>query len=129
MNGGIDIAMDDVKKNTVIRGVAIGCAAVIVLLALAAGAAYLKRDAIIGWAKVKAVQGLSQRVMLDLPDGMDRARAQRDLARLEARVSDGSVDRLKLAAILNTMGRALEDKQLDRQEAEAIITQIEQAVD
>ncbi len=119
---------NEARNSTIVRSVAVGCAALVVLLALAAGAAYLKRDAIVGWAKVKAVQGLSQRVLLDLPDGMDRARAQRDLARLEARVSDGSVDRVKLAAILQSMGRALEDKQLDSREAAAIIGQIEQAV-
>ena len=121
--------MDDAKQNTVIKGVAIGCAALIVLLAFAAGTLYIKRRAIVAWAKVTAVQSLSQRVLLDLPDGMDRARAARDLRLLEQRTRDGSVDRIKLATILNAMGRALEDKTLDRQEAEAIMTQIERAVE
>jgi len=120
--------MDEVKKKSALKTAGIGCVAVVILLLLAAGAAYLNRHAIAGWAKAQAVQALSQRVMLDLPDGVDRARAQRDLALLEARVRDGSVDRQQLAAILSAMGRALEDKRLDRQEAEAIMAQIERAV-
>ncbi|HTY08569.1 MAG TPA: hypothetical protein VMF29_05350 [Candidatus Edwardsbacteria bacterium] len=120
--------MNEIKKISLLKAAGIGGAALIVVLMIAAGTAYLRRGAIARWAKQKAVQGLSRRVLLDLPDGVDRARVQRDLALLEARVGDGSVDRIRLAAILGATGRALEDKKLDRQEAEAIIGQIEQAV-
>jgi hypothetical protein len=109
----------------VFRGIAAGCAAALVLLAAGAVTAYVKRAAVMRWATVRVADKMSQRLMLDLPAGIDPARARRTLDRLAQGIEQGTVDRQGLGAVYRSMDRALADGKLEKAEAEELLREID----
>ncbi|MDI6739279.1 MAG: hypothetical protein QME74_02830 [Candidatus Edwardsbacteria bacterium] len=116
------------KKNMVINGVTIGCVAVIVLLAAGAGIVYVQRAAIMRWARVRVAEKMSGRLMMDLPEGVDAAKARQTLDRLAKGIEQETVDQARLAGVYRSMSWALADGKLDKTEAENVLQEIDTVI-